>query len=504
VSASDLKTLWPGYQLPEGLARSILRDNPWWEGAPSRVLPPRRRRFVDEIHRSLERKLAPITVVRGPRQVGKTTAQLQVINDLLGRGVPPINVLRVQFDDLAGLGKLADPILRIVDWYEHTVLQRTLNEVAHAGARTFLFFDEVQNLRDWAPQLKHLVDHATTQVVVTGSSALRIAVGHDSLAGRIRTLEVGTLTLSEVASIRFEQTLPVALPINGIDRIGQQSTWLELRALANAHRELRDLAFDAFAERGGYPLVHERPDQPWEEIAAQLNENVIKRVIVHDLRLGDRGRRRDKTLLEELFRLGCRYAGQAPSVAILARELQRALNANVGPQKIRKYLEFLDLALLLRLVDPLELRLKRTHGAPKLCLADHGLRASWLQEPIALTPEALARRPEDSDLAGRIAESIVGTFLITSIGGDQIKHFPERSGEPEVDFVIVSGSVRIPVEVKYRRRINALEDTAGLRSFIERSTYRAPFGILVTQNDEPTVTDPRIVELSLSSLLMLR
>ena len=64
--------------------------------------------------------------------------------------------------------------------------------------------------------------------------------------------------------------------------------------------------------------------------------------------------------------------------------------------------------------------------------------------------------------------------------------------------------MRIPVEVKYRRRINTLEDTVGLRSFIERSTYRAPFGILVTQNDEPTVTDPRIVELALSSLLMLR
>ena len=69
---------------------------------------------------------------------------------------------------------------------------------------------------------------------------------------------------------------------------------------------------------------------------------------------------------------------------------------------------------------------------------------------------------------------------------------------------MVSGSVRIPIEVKYRRRINSLEDTAGLRSFIEKSTYRAPFGILVTQNDIPTVTDPRIVEMSLSSLLMLR
>ena len=504
VSSNNLRALWPGFELPDALARDILRDNPWWEGRPGRVLPPNRRRFVDEIHRSMQRKLAPITVVRGPRQVGKTTAQLHVIDDLLAQGVPRTHILRVQFDEIAGLGKLEDPILRIVDWYEHVVLQQSLNEVAHAKGSTYLFFDEVQNLRDWAPQLKHLVDHATTNVVVTGSSALRIEVGRDSLAGRIGTIEVGTLSLAEIAAIRFGGMLPVMLPLNGHDRIGEESTWRDLVRLGMDNRDLRDRSFAAFAERGGYPLVHERPDRPWDEVARQLNENVIKRVIRHDLRVGDRGRRRDPALLEELFRLACRYAGQTPSVTLFAQELQRALKANVGPQKIRKYLDFLDLTLLLRLVPPLELRLKRTRGAPKLCLADHGLRASWLQEAIALTPEQLSLHPEDSDLAGRIAESVVGTFLVTALGGDQVRHFPERGAEPEVDFVLISGSIRIPVEVKYRRRIHPLDDTAGLRSFIEKSVYRAPFGVLVTQNDEPAVKDPRIVELPLSTLLMLR
>lgn len=504
VTLSESPTLWPGFELADGLARNIFRDNPWWEGKPGRILPPRRRSFVAQIQSAIDRKLAPITVVRGPRQVGKTTAQLQVIDDLLRSGTPPRHILRVQFDELTGLGKLQDPILRIVDWYENSVLKRSLNEAAHAGQPTFLFFDEVQNLRDWAPQLKHLVDHSTTSVVVTGSSALRIEVGRDSLAGRIGTLEVGTLSLSEIAAIRFQRDLPVAFPSNGVERLGDVQAWRDLQALGLTHKVLRDVAFAAFAERGGYPLVHERPDQPWDEIARQLNENVIRRVIMHDLRLGDRGRRRDPVLLEELFRLACRYAGQSPSVVVFAQELQRALKANVGPQKIRKYLEFLDLTLLLRLIAPLELRLKKTQGAPKLCLADHGLRASWLQEPIALTREGLAARPEDADLAGRIAESIVGTYLATAVGADQIKHFPERAGEPEVDFVMVTGAVRIPIEVKYRRRIDPVADTAGLRSFIEKSAYRASFGILVTQSDTPVVTDPRIVEIPLASLLLLR
>ena len=49
-------------------------------------------------------------------------------------------------------------------------------------------FDEVQNLRDCAPQLKSLVDHAATTVLVTATSALRIEAGRDSLAGRITSI----------------------------------------------------------------------------------------------------------------------------------------------------------------------------------------------------------------------------------------------------------------------------------------------------------------------------
>lgn len=39
---------------------------------------------------------------------------------------------------------------------------------------------------------------------------------------------------------------------------------------------------------------------------------------------------------------------------------------------------------------------------------------------------------------------------------------------------------------------------------IERTVYRAPFGILVTQQEEPGTDDPRIVSLPLSTLLLLR
>jgi hypothetical protein len=69
--------------------------------------------------------------------------------------------------------------------------------------------------------------------------------------------------------------------------------------------------------------------------------------------------------------------------------------------------------------------------------------------------------------------------------------------------VITVGEQRIPIEIKYRRRIEH-RDTRGLRTFIEHSHYNAPFGILVSLEDGYVSDDPRIVAMPLSSLLLFR
>lgn len=492
-----------GVPLTEALVSDLRRMNPWWEGAALPVLPQTRRHLVSQIHTRLRLRLAPAVVVRGPRQIGKTTAQLQVLADLLAQGVPPRNVFRVQADELPELADISEPILRLVDWYEETVLGTTLNAVAHHGEPTYLLFDEIQNLKDWAPQLKALVDSTTTQVLVTGSSALRIELGRDSLAGRITTLEAGVLSLTEIASFRGIDLGSPFLEDNGLEPLTRVELWRELGEHGRKLSAARDEAFRAFSERGGYPLVHQRPDIDWPRLADQLNETVIRRVIQHDLRLGERGRKRDALLLEEVFRLACRYIGQAPGAQLLTRETQRALHADVGAQRVLQYLRFLGDTLLLRLIEPLEIRLKRSRGSAKICLSDHGLRASWLQEVIPLDAESLAEEPQLVPLAGRIAESVTGATLST-ISHLDLSYYPAHGAEPEVDFVLTIGTKRIPLEVKYQKRIDPLRDTEGLRTFLERAVNNAPFGLLVTQTDTDAVLDPRIVALPLSSLMLLR
>jgi predicted AAA+ superfamily ATPase len=461
-----------------------------------------RRWAFEPVLKRLKGGLAPAVALRGPRQVGKTTLLAQIIQTLLAEGVRPECIFRVQFDEIPDLRSLSMPILQLSWWYEERILQRSFNRAAHEGETVYLLFDEVQNLPDWAPQLKHLVDLNTVRVLITGSSALRIKAGRDSLAGRISTVEMGPLLLREIAELRGFGSIPPFLPDNSLAPLKSKQTWLDLREFGVRHAELRYRAFEAFSQRGAYPVVQAHPDEPWETLADFLVETVIRRTIQYDLRQTPRGQRRDEQLLEEVFRFACRYIGQSPGQTFSLEEIGKALNTNIGWQRILTYLRFLDGTLLVRLIEPLELRLKRKRGASKICLCDHALRAAWLQEVIPLTPAELERFPHLSDLAGHIAESVTGDFFRSIIGLD-VAHFPERGAEPEVDFILTIGEQRIPVEVKYRRSID-FRDTIGLRSFIEKTHYHAPFGLLVTLLDEPGSDDPRIISLPLSSLLLLR
>src|SRR3990172_4717854 len=130
----------------------ILRDlNSWWEPPhPVRPAPlPYRRRNVEELQRALRARRPLIQVLRGPRQVGKTTALYQVVEAELREGTPPREILLVRFDlqpvQEAGL-------LPIVRWYEAEILARPFDR----GSPPLLLLDEVHKLPRWAGPGKHI------------------------------------------------------------------------------------------------------------------------------------------------------------------------------------------------------------------------------------------------------------------------------------------------------------------------------------------------------------
>ena len=194
-----------------------------------------------------------------------------MIEALLTEGVPPDHIFYIQFDELPELLKLEEAILRLADWFEKTILKKTFNEAARAGQPAYLFLDDIQNLDSWAPQLKFLVDTSAVRVMATGSSALRIEQGRDSLAGRISTLEMGPLFLREIAEIRgFGKILPY-LPYNGLAPMRDKKFWLELR---DTLLRLKPGSFLGHKSPSHLPGVH----------GTTLSRNIIRVTILYHFR----------------------------------------------------------------------------------------------------------------------------------------------------------------------------------------------------------------------------
>ena len=103
--------------LPRSFEATIRDDNPWWRGDPLTGLPALRRWVFPSIRSGLDNGLTPIQVLRGPRQVGKTTLLNQVISDLLASGVEATCILRVQFDEPPELRKIESPVLELARWF---------------------------------------------------------------------------------------------------------------------------------------------------------------------------------------------------------------------------------------------------------------------------------------------------------------------------------------------------------------------------------------------------
>lgn len=215
--------------LKPGSEATIRDGNTWWRGEKIYNLPKMRRWAFDTVLGNLKQGLTPAVVLKGPRRVGKSVLLEQVIYHLLESGIQPHRIFRVQFDDLPDLRKLETPILDLCRWYSETILKKTFNAAANDGEQAFIFLDEVQNLPDWAPQLKQLVDMNPVKVLVTGSSALRIEAGADSLAGRVFTVEMGPLLLREIADLRGFGKIPPLLPFNGPGPLKEKEKWCELR-----------------------------------------------------------------------------------------------------------------------------------------------------------------------------------------------------------------------------------------------------------------------------------
>ncbi|WP_313465692.1 ATP-binding protein [Stenotrophomonas sp.] len=408
-------------------------DNPWWtENEPDVPFneQPRRRYFQSFLEKIQNIKLRRAVILMGPRRVGKTVMVYQAIGELLKEGVRGDRIFYVSLETPIYTGFSLEALLRMFLDDREVGRKETV----------YIFFDEIQYLKNWEIHLKSLVDSFPNfRFVATGSAAAALRLkSQESGAGRFSDYVLPPLTFAEYLSF-----------------IGKDSTLIEARKrpdkggfqyFAIDLDELND-EFVNYLNYGGYPeavIVQDVRDNPEQYIKSDIIDKVLLRDLPSLYGISD---------IQELNRLFNTLAyntGNEVSLDNLSK------SSGVAKNTIRKYLEYLEAAFLIRRVERLD------------CSAKQFKRATAFK--VYLTNPSMR-----SALFGRIGpdDSSFGQLVETAIYS-QWQHsgrttlYYARWGTGEVDIVSLTGSgqqAQWAVEVKWSDR--PFTNPSELKSCIE-------------------------------------
>lgn len=437
-----------------------------------------------------------IQVLRGPRQVGKTTALYQIVRSQLSEGTDPVDVFLVRFD-LQPLQEAG--LLRVVRWYEKSIRGRPLS----TGAPALLLLDEIHKLDRWAEQVKHLFDTFNARIVLTGSSSVLVARGQrESLAGRALTVDFPPFLFREVLEA-WHPNLSTALPppksfpdfMSNVEEAKETLRTIHHQPPQRRHSWRRLL--ERYYNRGGYPRLYSKEGEAIEDRWSDyLVETVFDRVLGVDI--PDLFPVEQPQLLRHIYLEVARRTGTEVSQGALTGDCNAAGFRTAQPV-VGRYLHYLADAMLIREFRRHPLARGRTARVPvKITLTDLGVRNAIFRGAPSLWESA-------PDVVGPLVETLVQSVLRGR--GLQVHFFRDysvpgnrRSPMEEVDFVpeALDGTV-IPIEVKFRQKIQS-EDVRSTRSFLNR--FKSPFGIVVTRDSFRCEDNDRLLSVPLLDFLL--
>lgn len=418
-------------------------DNPWWENgsirADYKAMGPRAylELFYGLVHNTRIRRSI---ILMGPRRVGKTVMVYHAIQRLIENGITPKNIIYVSVDTPIYNGMLLEELMNAAFVSSGKPFAKT--------EQYFVFFDEVQYLKQWELNLKSLVDtYPNVRFVASGSAAAALKKSSiESGAGRFTDFSLPPLTFYEYVILRHLNNL---LRESTLNWNGQDVHSFEPTDMAQLNN-----AFVDYINYGGYPEVAFNTELQADP-GQYIRHDIIDKVLLRDL--PSLYGITDVQELNSLFAMIAFNSGGEFSYESLSQ------NTGVKKETLRKYIEYFEAAFLLKKIhrtDDTAKRYQREHVF-KLYLTNPSLRCALFQ-PITLTDREI----------GTMVETAVFAQWIPRLGTN-ICYAGWRVGRQamgEVDIVGVNEARQKPdwaVELKWTDRFyeNPSELTA-LRAFM--------------------------------------
>ncbi len=354
-------------------------ENPWWTTkSVSPYYTDMKRRLYFQLFYPLVKERDPrrALVLMGPRRVGKTVLIFHSIAELIDEGVDPQKIFFVGVDNPIYINLSLENLLSL---YKKALKLGNIQDC-------YIFFDEVQFLKDWERHLKSLVDtYRKSKFIVSGSAAAALhKKSTESGAGRFTDFMLPPLTFQEY--IHLNDNAHLILDGAYVEFGGQE---IPQKGTSNI-KALND-EFINYLNYGGYPEVV-LSDKIKSDMRRYVKNDIIDKVLLKDL--PGLYKINDVQELNRFFAYIAYSTGQEMSYQKMAKE------SGINKVTIKKYLEYLEEAFLIKVlykVDNNAKKLKRITSF-KVYLISPSLRAA-LFSPISETDQIMGNMVETAILS---------------------------------------------------------------------------------------------------------
>jgi len=359
-----------------------------------------RKEYIDRIERAF--KTVPIVTLIGARQVGKTS--IMQMFKYPGKSI----VMNGQDADTAALFQhLSD-----IELY----IKANLN-IEFEG---LIFLDEFQFIDNISTSLKLLTDkYSKLRFLCSGSSSLDILQKvKESLAGRVRIIEVLSLSFSEY--LLFTDS-------------GSYNTWLLLDQNTKHTALTKEIAkkLDEYLLFGGFPraaLIHnfDEKTEVLNDIYSTYLLKDVKSYIANSDFIG----------FNKLLRLLSSQIGNLININELS------MNSGLSYRKTEEYIDLLEQMYIIKRIEPFKKNARKSiTKMKKVFFTDIGLR-----NIIERNFNEIAFRAD----RGALFENYILLELWRKKKSAEEIHFFRTNNGTEVDFVMTTLNSQLAIECKYK------------------------------------------------------
>lgn len=443
----------------EKIIERLRYENPWWV---TQAIPELYRTMSKRLYFSLfypfvvEKEIKRAVVLMGPRRVGKTVMMFHTIDQLIQDKVNPQKLFFIGIDNPIYINLSLQDIL---DLCTEALKIKDLEDC-------YIFFDEIQYLKDWERHLKVLVDtYPKTKFIVSGSAAAALRWhSTESGAGRFTDFMLPPLTFQEFIHLKNRSHLMVegTIKYNG-KAIAYQLT----NNIGELNKE-----FVNYLNFGGYPEVV-LSERIQSDMGRYVKNDIVDKVLLRDL--PSLYGIKDVQELNRFFTYIAYNTGNEFSYETMSRE------SGIQKDTLKKYLEYLEAAFLIKVLNKLDINAKRLKRVTsfKVYLTNPSLRTA-LFSPIS---------ESDQEMGNMVETAILSQWMHRENLNLNYARWKDKK-EGEVDLVLLDDKNFKPIwgiEIKWSNRyVEKTNELHSIMQFCEKNKLTSALVTTINQEGNKT------------------